>query len=77
MFACLLGGLFAQVKTSSDSTHGVIKVSKPTDSVASDFSPNGDGIKDVFVFSTTSISRVTVVVVDATGNIIFQALHYY
>lgn len=77
IITCLLDVIYSQEKNTTsriDSTLlGVIKISKPTDSVAGDFSPNGDGIKDKFIFRSANVSKVSVEVIDATDNVMFKS----
>ena len=51
----------------------VTTFSQTNDTIAAEFSPNGDGIKDYYIFTFKNGKKMDVVINDIQGNVIFKS----
>lgn len=71
IYTVILTSISAEGKTSIDSVEVEVTGNSSISPIPTEFSPNGDGINDEFVFKSQFIANMSAVIFDKNGNIIY------
>jgi|GEM_PF-1151249 len=73
IYSIILTSINAEGKKAMDSLKVEVTGNSSISSVPKDFSPNGDGILDVFVFQSKNIAKMNAKIFDNKGTIVYKS----
>ena len=73
IYSVVLSSTNENGKTDKDSLKIEVKGDPTVSSIAKDFSPNGDGESDVFIFQTKNITKMIVKIFDKEGALVYKS----
>lgn len=73
IYSVILTSSNANGKTGTDSIKVEVTANSSVKSVPKEFSPNGDGVLDVFVLQSKNIVNMNAKIVDKKGNIVYKS----
>lgn len=73
IYSVILSSTNAKGETAIDSIKVEVTGNSSVSSIPKDFSPNGDGVLDVFVFQTKNIAKMSAKIFDKKGAIIYKS----
>ncbi len=73
IYSVILTSTNAKGETATDSIKLEVTGNSSISSVPTDFSPNGDGVLDVFVFQTKNIASMNAKIFDKKGTVVYKS----